>query len=102
MLLAARRAQSFVLGLDQQTFSASELHQAAVIRQLEIIGEAANRVSQDFRIQHPEIPWRQIVDMRHRLAHDYRNVDLAIVWDVLQNELEPLKHGLQPLIPPDE
>ena len=102
MLIAARKAQSFVAGLDFAALQASDLHQSAVVRQLEIIGEAASRVSANYRIAHPEIPWRQIVGMRHRLIHDYRNVDLVKVWDVLQNELEPLKTLLLPQIPPDE
>ncbi|MFO1095020.1 MAG: DUF86 domain-containing protein [Planctomycetaceae bacterium] len=102
MLIAARRAQTFVQGLDFPTLQSSDLHEAAVVRQLEIIGEAAGRVSQAFRDSHPEIPWSRIVGMRHPLIHDYRNVDLTIVWDVVQNELEPLKVALLPLIPPDE
>lgn len=89
-------------GLDFQALKASQLHQAALVRQLEIIGEAAGRVSKAFRESHPGLPWSQIIGMRNRLTHDYRNVDLAIVWEVLTVELEPLKAFLKPLIPPDE
>jgi uncharacterized protein with HEPN domain len=64
MLLAANRAAEFIQGLDFQALAASQLHQAAVVRQLEIIGEAASRVSSSFREAHPGIPWPQMIGMR--------------------------------------
>jgi uncharacterized protein with HEPN domain len=68
MLLAARDAQSFVQGLDESAFLGSRLRQNAAIRSLEIIGEAAGSVSAGTRAAHPEIPWREIIGMRHRGA----------------------------------
>jgi uncharacterized protein with HEPN domain len=101
MRLAARDAQSFVEGLDEATFRASRLHQNAVIRSLEIIGEAASKVSAATRIAHPEIPWRQVAGMRHRLIHAYAEVRLDIVWIVLRDHLGPLIADLERLIPGD-
>jgi uncharacterized protein with HEPN domain len=67
MLFAARDAQAFVEGLDETGFLASPLHQNPTIRSLEVIGEAAGKVSVATRTAHPEIPWREITGMRHRL-----------------------------------
>jgi uncharacterized protein with HEPN domain len=67
MLLAAQDGLSFVEGLDEARFAASRLHQNAVIRSLEVIGEAAGKVSLETQDAHPEIPWREITGMRHRL-----------------------------------
>jgi uncharacterized protein with HEPN domain len=100
MLLAASDARSFVETLDQPQFNDSKLHQAAVIRCLEIIGEAAAKVSREFRDAHPDIEWREITGMRHRLIHNYADVRLDVVWDVLQDKLPRLIADLQPLVPP--
>ena len=79
MLLAARDAHSFVAGLTWEQFQASKLHQNAVIKAIEIIGEAASRISPQRRAAHPEIPWPEIIAMRHRLVHGYFEVDLQKV-----------------------
>lgn len=100
MLLAARDAMDFVAGLDQTEFEASRLHQAAVIRSIEVIGEAASGVSRAFRDAHAEIPWAVIVGMRHRLIHGYNEVRLDLVWEVARHRLPELIASLQPLIPP--
>ena len=102
MLLAARDAQDFVAGMDAAAFRASRLHQNAVIRSLEVIGEAAGKVSPGFRAAHPTIPWHEIVGMRHRLIHDDAEVDLDLVWSVVGEELDPLIATLAPLIPPED
>jgi uncharacterized protein with HEPN domain len=102
ILIAARRAIEFVDGLTWEEFVASDLHQSAVVRTLEIIGEAASRVSQDMRDAYPELPWPQMIGMRHRLIHEYFRVDLATVWDTVQNDLPPLIDQLEPLIPPED
>jgi len=102
MLFAAREARIFVADMDLAQFVASKLHQNAVIRSLEVIGEAASPVSAQFRDAHPEIPWRQVISMRNRLIHAYSNVSLDTVWDVLQDKLPALVSTLTPLIPPDD
>ncbi len=101
MLLAARDARGFVEGLDETAFLASRLHQNAAIRSLEIIGEAAGKVSTTARTAHPEIPWREITGMRHRLIHGYADVRLDIVWIVLRERLGPLVAALEPIVPRD-
>ena len=67
-----------------------------------VIGEAAGKVSIGFRSEHPEIPWREITGMRHRLIHGYAEVRLDVVWAVVKNRLPKLLETLEPLLPPDE
>jgi uncharacterized protein with HEPN domain len=99
MLLAARDAQGFVEGLGESAFLASRLHQNATIRSLEVIGEAAGKVSAATQAAHPEIPWREITGMRHRLIHGYGEVRLDLVWMVLQDRLSSLIAVLAQLVP---
>jgi uncharacterized protein with HEPN domain len=73
-----------------------------VIRCLEIISEAAAKVSGEFRDAHPDIKWREIIGMRHRLIHNYADVRLDVVWDVVQDKLPGLIAALKPLVPPGD
>jgi uncharacterized protein with HEPN domain len=72
--------------------------QRAVVRSLEIIGEATKRVSTDVREANPQIAWRSMAGMRDRLIHDYFGVDLDIVWDVLQHKIPSLREELQRML----
>ncbi|MEW6355534.1 MAG: DUF86 domain-containing protein [Planctomycetota bacterium] len=102
ILIAARRALEFSRGLTWEQFDQSHLHQAAIVRTLEIIGEAAGRLSKEIKAAHPEIPWDGMIGMRNRLIHEYFRVDLAKVWDVVQNEVPVLIRLISPLVPPDD
>lgn len=99
MLLAARDAHGFVEGLNEAAFLASRLHQNAAIRSLEVLGEAAGKVSAATQAAHPEIPWREITGMRHRLIHGYGEVRLDLVWMVLCDRLGPLIAALEGVVP---
>jgi uncharacterized protein with HEPN domain len=101
MLVATREAIGFVATLNQAQFASSKLHQNAVMRSIEIIGEAATKVSQGFRGAHPEIPRRDIVGMRNRLIHYYSNISMDVLWDVCRDKLPALVSLLLPLVPPD-
>lgn len=70
--------------------------------QLEIIGEAANRISVEFRNQHPEIPWRDMAGMRNILVHAYDKVELDQVWRATQESVPKLIESIEPLVPPEE
>lgn len=99
MLLAAREACEFVKGMSRADFEESRLHQNAVLKSLEVIGEAARRISPATREAHPEIPWTEIIGMRNRLIHGYFEVDLVKVWETIQHDLPSLIAMLGPLIP---
>ena len=101
MLLAARNAVEFSRGLTRQQFEQDALHQNAIVKAVEIIGEAASRLSAETKEELPEIDWSKIVGMRHRLVHDYFAVDYDIVWDVVQNHLPKLISQLESVMPPE-
>ena len=101
MLLAARELRQFTEGVSFENFNNDRLLQHAVIRLIEIIGEAARNVSADFKAGHPEIPWAAIVGMRHRLVHEYFRVASDKVWEVVQKDLPELVGLIEPLVPPD-
>ncbi len=101
MLLAARDAVDFATGLTYTEFAQSRLHQNAILKAIEIIGEAAARVSASTKEVYPAIPWIKIVGMRNRLVHAYFEVQLQRVWDTVQYDLPPLIAYLASLLPPD-
>jgi uncharacterized protein with HEPN domain len=100
ILEAAKQIQAFVNGVDKEQFDGSALIQSAVIRQIEIIGEAAKRLSEGFRTAHSDIPWRQISGMRDILIHAYDHVDIDEVWNVADMSIPVLIKQIEPLISP--
>jgi len=98
MRLHAERARKFVQERTFEEFQTDELVQSAVIRCVEVIGEAARLVSEKTRLRAPAIPWPLIVGMRHVLAHDYGVVNLDKVYDVVTRHLPLLIAELEPLI----
>jgi uncharacterized protein with HEPN domain len=102
ILIAAGKAIGYLDGLSWYDFETSELHQDAAMRALEIIGEAANRVSDSTKEEHSEIPWSQVIGMRNRLVHEYFRINLAAVWDTIQRDLPELVIKIQPLVPRED
>ncbi|WP_089726898.1 HepT-like ribonuclease domain-containing protein [Candidatus Thiosymbion oneisti] len=102
MLIAARHAAAFSRDLTWEQFQGSRLHQHAITKALENIGEAAGKVSSETKKAHPEIPWPQIVGLRHRIAHDYFRLDLLRVWEIVTTDVPTLIITLEPLVPPEE
>ena len=77
--------------LSYDTFASDETLRRAFVRSLEIVGEAAKKVPEDFRAQHPVVEWRAMAGMRDRLIHDYFGVDCELVWDVVQRHVPALR-----------
>jgi len=100
MLDCARRIQIYLGGKSRSDFDADEILQLAVIHLIQTIGEAARLVSSGFQQEHREIPWAAIVGMRHRIVHDYLNIDFDIAWEVAARDLPQLILSLNPLLPP--
>ena len=79
----------------KQAFESDEMFQVWVVRHLQIIGEAANRVSPETVMRFPEIPWGKMIGMRHVLVHGYFEIDLEIVWSVIEKDLPSLKTQIE-------
>ncbi len=95
MLDAAREALSFVAGRNSEDLGRDRMLVLALVKEIEIIGEAASRISDESRKALPRIPWPKIIAMRNRLIHAYADVDLSIVWDTLTGALPELLRELE-------
>ena len=102
MLDTARKAVRRVVGKTRADFDADEDLRIVLTHLIQTIGEAARRVSPEVRTRHPEVPWNAIVGMRHRIVHDYINVDEDIVWEVASKRLEPLVDLLVRIMPQED
>ncbi len=98
MLLAARKIRHYAARNSKANFESDELMQMGIIHLIQIVGEAARGVSSDFRDLHPEIPWQDVVGMRHRLVHDYLNVDMDRVWKTVEEDIPGLIGQLEVLV----
>lgn len=101
MLLAAREVRQLATAMDRRAFEQSRVHQLALMKLLQDIGEAASRVSPVVRRSHPEIAWAEMVGMRNRLVHDYGGIDLDFIWDTADQDIVPLVTALERIVPPD-
>ncbi|MDP3685438.1 MAG: DUF86 domain-containing protein [bacterium] len=95
---AIEKIERYLNGVPAEEFTRRDLLIDGVVRELEIIGEAARHFSQEFRSQHPDIPTQDIVGMRDHLIHQYFGVDLDIVWKTVQDDLPSLKAQLQRIL----
>jgi uncharacterized protein with HEPN domain len=98
MVDIANKAIGFVQGVTRENFDNDELLRISLTHLLQVIGEAARRVSPDFRAAYPQIDWKAIVGMRSKVVHDYLNVDEDIVWDTVINELPSLVNKLERIL----
>ena len=102
ILSAARLTQDFVRGVDESTFTGDPKTQYAIYSQLIIMGEAARRVSDEFRQQHADLPWHEMIGMRNRIVHGYDDINWQIVWQTAGHDIPVLIDKLAALLPPLE
>lgn len=86
--------ESYTQGITYETFYNERMRRDAVLLQIANIGEAGRKLSKDFRKKHFEVPWLQIINMRHRIAHEYSSLDLRAVWDTATMDIAPLKEAI--------
>jgi uncharacterized protein with HEPN domain len=98
MLDHAREAVEMVAGKTQADLAQHRMLELALIRLVEIIGEAATKVSSEMKSSNPQVPWREIIGMRNRLTHGYDTVDLKVLWDTIAEDLPPLITDLEKII----
>ena len=98
MLDAAEKIAAFTRGLSAMDFHSDEKLQLAVVRLLEIAGEAANGLSDGLKADHPEIPWGQMTATRNRLIHGYFDVDLDVVWKIAVEDIPVLVDRLRAIL----
>lgn len=88
---AIEKIERYTKGMTQKAFFGDEKTADAVVRNLEIMGEAAGRLQADLKVRYTNIEWGKIVGLRHRIVHAYFGVDLEIIWQIIQNDLPVLK-----------
>jgi len=98
ILEAIRRADAYVDGLSYTEFLADQKTQDAVIRTLEIMGEATKRLSPEIREKYPDVPWKNMAGVRDKLIHDYFGVNFDIVWEIVRDELPGVAIELEEIV----
>jgi len=102
MLDAAREALSFAQGRSREDLDHDRLLVLGLVKAIEIIGEAAYQISESTRAKLPDIPWEDIIGMRHRLVHAYFDINLDILWRTVQDDLPPLVSALESALAEEE
>jgi len=98
MLESIEKTQRYTAGVDFERFAGDDLLVDAVVRNLEIIGEAARHIPDPVRKRYPEVPWQRVIGLRNIVVHEYFAVDLEIVWTIIRENLPALKDTLQKML----
>ena len=98
ILDAIMKIEKYIQDIDEESFMKNDLVQDGVIRQIEIIGEAVNRLSNDLKSQSPNVPWQDIAGMRDKLIHDYFGVDIDTVWLTVEKDIPGFKENIKRII----
>lgn len=98
ILAAIIKVEKYSKGVDYQVFVSDEMRHDAVLRQLEIVGEAASKFSSDFKKQNPNLPWKEAKDLRNLLIHAYDDVNLEIIWKTIIKDLPEFKKQIKTIL----
>ncbi len=98
ILDAISAIKEYVQGVSQNQFFKNSMIQDACIRQLQVIGEASNKISRELQESHYTVPWREIIGLRVIVIHKYFGIDENVIWDVIQNDLLPLEGQIKEII----
>jgi|SRR5208337_2298128 len=98
MLDSIKDTSEFIGEMDCKKFFKDRKTTLATVRCLEILGEAAKNIPENIRDKHPDIPWKKIIGLRNRIAHEYFGIDLKLVWKIIKDELPALKPLVQKLV----
>jgi uncharacterized protein with HEPN domain len=97
MVDSIEKIERFITGFSFEEFNADDRTIDAVVRNLEITGEAASRLPEEYRNSQPQIEWAKVIGLRNRIVHAYFGLDVQIIWSILQNDLPPFKAQLEKL-----
>ena len=98
LLSAIIKIESYIQGFDFENFMNDNKSIDAVIRNLEVIGEAANKLPDDFKDKHKEVPWKEMYLLRNKISHEYFGIDYEIIWDIITNYLPENKKQIEMII----
>ncbi len=98
ILISIQDVEEFITGITFEDFLKDKKTIKAVIRSLEVLGEASKKIPDEVRNRYPRIPWKRMAGMRDKLIHEYFGVDLEIVWNVAKKELPPVKSSIEKLV----
>jgi len=98
ILESIENIDSFSKNISKSEFMKEKLNQNAIVRELEIIGEASKNIPDDFRKEHSSINWKEIIGTRDKIIHHYFGVDLEIIWDIIKNDIPKLKAGIRNIL----
>ena len=101
MLESAQKSLAFVQGKTRADYDQDEVLQLALLHLIQTVGEAARNISDEYQQQHPEIAWKPIMGIRHRIVHNYADIDDEVIWKTVTDDLPPLVQSLEKLVPPE-
>jgi len=92
---AVEKVERYTVGFDHDNFIKDDKTIDSVVRNFEIIGEAAGKLPPEFRDNHPDVQWKKIIGLRHRIVHDYFDIDVEIIWQIIKSYIPGLKQNLR-------
>ncbi|MBI1824226.1 MAG: DUF86 domain-containing protein [Nitrospirae bacterium] len=98
ILEASRKIEAYVNGIPQEAFGVDSKTLDAVIRNLEVIGEAIKKIPEEIRLKHPDVEWKKIASLRDILIHEYFGIDVEIIWDIIKNKLPLLEKQVRKIL----